>query len=52
MTNLAFTQAKIQDFELAHRKIYPIYVLQEYIRGGSLRFKAVGSPQHRATTDI
>jgi hypothetical protein len=28
MTNLAFTQAKIKDFELAHLKIYPIYVLR------------------------
>ena len=33
MTNAASTEAKIQDFELAHSNIYLIYELLEHVKG-------------------
>ena len=50
LTNSATTQAQIQDFELAHPNIYPMYDLPECMKGQSCRSKAAGSPWHRATT--
>ena len=42
VTNSAPTQARIQGFELAHLKIYPIYELLEHVKGLILQIQSCG----------